>query len=185
MEIKRLPSSSLIPFPLDDYGYTTKYKYQVNRLMKENNITITLELVTLDTEFNKLYPRDQSDFESYDRVLPMGYSFGAFVGDKLVGITICEPQEWNNTLFMWELYVASEYRGRHIGRALINKITELAKADGYRAIRLETQNTNVPAIMFYTKCGFMIDGIELSFYSNKDTESGEVALFMIKKLSDE
>ncbi|WP_414859274.1 GNAT family N-acetyltransferase [Paenibacillus haidiansis] len=99
-------------------------------------------------------------------------------------MVICEPQKWNNTIFIWELLVLSQYRGRHIGTALINKITEHANRDGYRAIRLETQNTNVPAISFYLKCGFTIDGVELSLYSNTDVENGEVAVFMLKKISE-
>ncbi|MCY9545163.1 GNAT family N-acetyltransferase, partial [Paenibacillus alvei] len=86
------------------------------------------------------------------------------------------------TVLIWELRVSSEYRRRNIGTALMNQVVEMARENGLRAIRLETQNYNVPAIKFYNQCGFMIEGIDLSFYTNTDVENGEVALFLTKKL---
>jgi ribosomal protein S18 acetylase RimI-like enzyme len=64
----------------------------------------------------------------------------------------------------------------------MKSLEDLAKAAGFRAIGLETQNTNVPAIKFYKKCGFELEGIDMSYYTNHDLESGEIALFMRKKL---
>lgn len=52
---------------------------------------------------------------------------------------------------------------------------------GVRAISLETQSTNVPAIRFYRKCGYEVDCVVLSLYTNRDAEDGEVALIMKKK----
>jgi ribosomal protein S18 acetylase RimI-like enzyme len=47
----------------------------------------------------------------------------------------------------------------------------------------ETQNTNAPAIAFYRRVGFELDGIDLSYYSNEDVTQGEVALFMKLRLT--
>jgi ribosomal protein S18 acetylase RimI-like enzyme len=44
---------------------------------------------------------------------------------------------------------------------------------------LETQNTNVPAILFYRRQGFEIDGLQFSQY---DGEPGEQAVFMTDQL---
>jgi ribosomal protein S18 acetylase RimI-like enzyme len=49
-------------------------------------------------------------------------------------------------------------------------------------MRVETQNTNVPAIRFYRSLGFHLEGIDVSFYSNDDLTSGEVALFLKRRL---
>ena len=49
---------------------------------------------------------------------------------------------------------------------------------GMRVIVCETQNTNVPAIRFYQRMGFTLDGIDLSFYETID----EVAFFMKRKV---
>jgi ribosomal protein S18 acetylase RimI-like enzyme len=51
-----------------------------------------------------------------------------------------------------------------------------------RCLGLETQTSNVPAIQFYRRMGFCIEGLDLSFYSNEDQERGEVAIFMKKPL---
>lgn len=53
-------------------------------------------------------------------------------------------------------------------------VEKSAKSAGFRAIGLETQNTNVPAIEFYEKCGFELEGIDLSYYTNHDVTAGEV-----------
>ncbi|MNF18709.1 hypothetical protein D3C80_2229620 [compost metagenome] len=34
---------------------------------------------------------------------------------------------------------------------------------------------------FYKQCGFELDGIDLSFYTNNDMSDGEVAFFMKKR----
>lgn len=182
MKIKKIQRYELDE--VSDFGYTSSYKYEVQRELKDNKLTITLELIPLEIEYHKTYPRDQSDIDRYERLLPLGYSYGAYMGDIMVGAVICEPQEWNNTIFIWELQVSTEHQRSNIGRTLLNKVTEIARNDGFRAIRLETQNYNVPAIRFYSKCGFTIDGIDLSFYTNTDMEMGEVAFFMTKKLGD-
>jgi ribosomal protein S18 acetylase RimI-like enzyme len=43
-------------------------------------------------------------------------------------------------------------------------------------------NTNVPAISFYRQVGFSMDGVDLSYYTNRDLTDGEVAIFMKRKL---
>jgi ribosomal protein S18 acetylase RimI-like enzyme len=64
----------------------------------------------------------------------------------------------------------------------MDSLAELAGQRGFRALVCETQNYNVPAIQFYRKLGFEIDGIDLSYYTNDDMTGGEVALFMKRKL---
>lgn len=180
MEIKKL-----IHFTSDqlgEFGYTSRYKYDVHRQQQDDNISIVLELVKLEDEYTKNYQDDQNDIDRYEELLPLGYSFGAYENDELVGVIIVEPQKWNNTVLIWELRVSTEHRRRNIGTALMNQVVEMARANGFRAIRLETQNYNVPAIKFYNQCGFMIEGIDLSFYTNTDVENSEVALFLTKKL---
>ena len=61
-------------------------------------------------------------------------------------------------------------------------MADKAKEAGMRVIVCETQNYNVPAIEFYRKVGFEIEGIDLSYYSNRDMTEGEVAIFMKRKL---
>jgi len=64
----------------------------------------------------------------------------------------------------------------------MSKVIERAMADGFRCIVCETQTTNFPAISFYKKMGFEIDGLDLSYYTNDDVAQEEIAIFMRKKL---
>lgn len=110
------------------------------------------------------------------------YSLGAYDGDRLVGLVVCETHRWNQAVWIWELKVATTHRRRGIGQRLVEAVAERTAADGLRAVGLETQSTNVPAIDFYRAVGFELDGIDLSFYTNTDATDGEVAFFMRRKL---
>jgi len=61
-------------------------------------------------------------------------------------------------------------------------LADKARVAGFRVLVLETQNTNVPAIRFYRKAGFEVEGIDLSYYSNTDITDGEIAIFMKRKI---
>jgi len=62
-------------------------------------------------------------------------------------------------------------------------LAEKARKAGLRTIVCETQTTNAPAIRFYRKLGFNIEGIDLSCYSNEDFPDGEIAIFMKRRLT--
>lgn len=52
----------------------------------------------------------------------------------------------------------------------------------FREIILETQSCNYKAIEFYIKNGFIINGIDLSCYSNDDIKKKEVRLELVYKI---
>lgn len=54
---------------------------------------------------------------------------------------------------LWDLRVAPEHRGSGIGSALFRAVEAWALARGCRELKIETQNTNVPACRFYAKQG--------------------------------
>ena len=100
----------------------------------------------------------------------------------MVGTLIMERRTWNDTLHIEDLEVMPDWRGRGLGRLLMARADEVTRRLGVRAISLETQSTNVPAIRFYRKCGYEMDCVDLSLYTNRDAEDGEVAISMKKKL---
>lgn len=110
-------------------------------------------------------------------------SLEALEGDRLVGVAIAEPRRWNNTLWVDTIHVDTNYRNRGIGSRLMRGIEANARLNGFRIIGLETQNTNAPAVAFYGKIGFTLDGIDVSFYSNNESLEDEIAFFMKKRLS--
>ena len=91
-------------------------------------------------------------------------------------------RQWNRTLWIWEFHIHPAFHGQGIGRRLMDAMADTGRSAGMRTLRVETQNTNVPAIRFYRSLGFHIEGIDVSFYSNDDLTSGEVALFLKRRL---
>lgn len=164
-------------------GYISTAKYIVNKTETHEQTVITLKLISLDQPYVKHWPSDDAGLERYKQFVQQRLSLGAYDGSRLVGIAIAERRDWNRSLWVWEFGVAETHRRMGIGRRLMEAVTDKAKEAGLRIIVCETQNTNVPAIQFYRKVGFEIEGVDLSYYSNSDITEGEIAIFMKKKLA--
>ena len=67
------------------------------------------------------------------------------VGFTNIGDKICE---------MKRLFVNDNYKGKGIGKKLVEKIIEYAKLKKYKIIRLDTINTMEAALNLYYKIGF-------------------------------
>jgi ribosomal protein S18 acetylase RimI-like enzyme len=164
-------------------GYTAAEHYRVDYSESEAETRFTLRLEALPHPVEKRYPEtDAETMERYRAALPLGFSVGAYAGDVLAGLAIAEPQAWNNSLSVWEFHVAPNHRDQGIGRQLMEQVVNRARAAGLRIIVCETQSTNVPAIHFYRRMGFRLEGIDLSYYTNADWPDGEVAVFMKRRL---
>jgi ribosomal protein S18 acetylase RimI-like enzyme len=81
-----------------------------------------------------------------------------------------------------EFHVAESYRRMGIGQQLMDRLAERAAPAGLSAMVVETQSTNVPAIRFYRKAGFVLEGIDISYYTNHDYPDGEMAVFLKRRL---
>jgi ribosomal protein S18 acetylase RimI-like enzyme len=160
-------------------GYTSTAKYTVNKIEMHEITTITLELTALAKPYVKRFDYTGEDTERYRRVVQQGLSLGAYDGSQTVGIAVAEKQDWNRSLWVWEFGVAETHRRMGIGRRLMEAVADEAKEADLRIIVCETQNTNVPAIEFYRKVGFEIEGVDLSYYDRIQ----EVAVFMKRKLA--
>lgn len=163
-------------------GYTSMARYAVEKSETPEKTLLTLELHTLEQPYHKRWEYIPDELIRYNSYLQEGFSSGAFDGSRLVGFALAEPHWWNHTLWVWEFHVEESQRGTGIGRQLMNSVAEQARSAGLRALVCETQNTNVPAIMFYRKVGFEIEGLDLSYYTNHDIVDGEIAIFMKRKL---
>ena len=86
------------------------------------------------------------------------------------------PEEWSNRLMVTELWVHEKLRRKGIGHALMAIAKEQVNLEHRRAIILETQSCNVPAISFYLKEGFELIGFDSCCYSNNDIDKREVRL---------
>jgi ribosomal protein S18 acetylase RimI-like enzyme len=125
---------------------------------------------------------DATTVQRYTQMLGAGFSFAAYNGELLVGLIIAEPQEWNQSVSVWEFHVSPTHRRSGIGRQLMASVEAQARRSALRAIVCETQNTNAAAILVYRKLGFTIEGIDLSLYSNTDYPDGDIAVFLRRRL---
>jgi ribosomal protein S18 acetylase RimI-like enzyme len=165
-------------------GYTSTQSYIVRKEEAGEQIIFTLTLQPLAQPFSKNYwdCLTGEDLLRYEGFLAEGFSLGAYQDGQWVGVALAQIQRWNGVLTVWELHVDPACRRQGIGRCLLDELARRAQIAGLRALAVETQNTNAAAIHFYCKAGFSIEGFDLSFYTNDDLETGEVAIFMKRKL---
>ena len=182
VEIRELRSISGRDFEEMGYGYTSDAKYEVRRTEVGGRITITVDFVELDHPYVKLWPCPDEFVADQCEAIACGMSLGAYIGNRLVGVAIAQPRRWSNSLWLDNIHVDEGYRGMGIGSKLMRAIESIARKNGFRIIGLETQNTNAPAVGFYKKMGYVLDGLDVSFYSNNDDFSSEIAFFMKKHL---
>lgn len=185
MEIKQLHELSAEDLlQLGAFGYRSTEKYELTVEESEDAFKLGLKLVQLDTPYIKSEMNEEEDIRRYAKLAGSGYAFGLLINGALAALAVTEPQAWNNTLMLWHLQVHEAHQRKGCGETLMGHICRFAEESGFRAVTLETQITNVPAIRFYRHCGFTIEAIDKSLYSNNDDGSGEAALFMRKLLKD-
>ncbi len=163
-------------------GYTAEDRYVLETAEERDRFAFTLRRVRRPTPFRKRFRHDADDARRYREVVRLGWSVGAYDRERLVGLALAEPRPWNRSVWVWELAVARPFRRRGIATALVHELSCRAAAEGYRTIVCETQSTNMPAIDFYLRTGFRLEGMDRSYYTNEDVRKGEVALFMKRRV---
>ena len=156
-----------------DSSFSSDLVYRVR--VKEISVEIIKE--KLEEPFEKTYCIEdiKQEVENSD------YSVVAECNDKVHGFAYADFEGWNKSVLLQGIFVAPESRGKSIGETLLNEILKFAKSVDSDRVRLETQNTNVPAIEFYLKNGFRFCGFDNSLY---DTNSlpDEIAFYFCRFL---
>lgn len=184
MEIKPLTTADVDQIPNVISGYRTNEIYQVGYEDEVMHTAVTLTLTRCQVPLQKRFPPlEEADLARYRAVPDHSFSFGLFTDTALVGVALAEPHHWNNSLWVHEFHIATGYRSQGWGHLLMTKLIAAAQTAGLRTIVCETQNTNAPAINFYRRMGFRVEGIDISYYSNQDMQPDqEVAVFMKRRL---
>lgn len=92
---------------------------------------------------------------SYEYSLPKGRLYLAYDNKTPVGCVAMRPMN-DNSCELKRLYVKKEYRGKHIGSSLIEKIVSEAKFLKYKGIYLDTLSTLTASVELYKKYGFYL-----------------------------
>jgi GNAT superfamily N-acetyltransferase len=77
---------------------------------------------------------------------------------------------------LWDIRVLPERRRDGIGSILFGRVADWARAEGLKALKIETQNINVPACRFYVKQGCRLGEINRHAYSADPSVAHEVML---------
>jgi ribosomal protein S18 acetylase RimI-like enzyme len=173
IEIKKVAKEDYPNGKKVTYSYTSDKYYDVLYHEDENGWKIHFSINHFETPFHKhregkLFEDDLENLECYI----------AELNGEEVGIVSISHEKWNNVLRINEIHIQQSLQLKGIGGQLMNMVKERGAKLGVRAIVLETQTSNFPAIQFYKKHGFNFIGCNLFGYSNDDVEQKEVRIEM-------
>jgi ribosomal protein S18 acetylase RimI-like enzyme len=156
-----------------DISYSTDRIYRVRR----EPMAFWLEQERADPPVEKTYPRPH--LELSDGLL-VAYGRG-----EIAGYGELQFDAWNDRARIEHLYVSRRFRGRGVGRSLLDALADRASTMwAARCLWLETQNVNYPAVQFYLRMGFRLCGLDETLYRPSDPGllPGEVALYFVRDL---
>lgn len=155
------------------YTYSTDRYYDVKVKKEASGWTMSLTEAVREAPFEK--HQKEEIFESYKEGSEV---YVAEVEGQEAAILVIQFMEWNQTVLIHDLYVDATYKKRGLGSRLIERAKERAHELGARAVTLETQTSNYPAIQFYLKNGFELIGFNTISYTNTDVQNKEVRIEM-------
>lgn len=175
IEIRKL-DESYKGYPLE-FHYQTDSYYEISVVEQGEDYSIQMELTPM-LEKAERYFEDRLMEDWLDNPLV----YGAFVDQDLAGILELSYESWNQRLRISNILVFEKYRRMHLGIYLMKEAIREGMEIGARALILETQSFNVPAIRFYRQCGFLLAGFDVNCYGDYDMEKKEVRVDMTREL---
>ena len=111
-----------------------------------------------NTEFDDVTPGPEKVAARVRELLARGDTIVLLAGEGPDGLAVLRfrPSIWIEALecYVAELYVVPDKRGRGIGRALMNEVFQVARAEGAGHIELNTSDDDVAARALYESLGF-------------------------------
>jgi streptothricin acetyltransferase len=125
--------------------------------------------------YEKRYPIDEVDAGDYINN-PEKAVFFAYADGELAG-QIRILKWWNAYAYIDDIVVDIKHRRKGIGRMLLAKAVEWAKAGEFPGLMLETQNNNVTACHLYQSRCFELGGFDRLLYKGLNRSTNEIALY--------
>lgn len=92
------------------------------------------------------------------------FILGAFDGETMAGMVGClrhQRQKESHKAMIWGMYVRPDYRGRQIGRKLIEEtVAKISEVEGVEKVMLSATSAAAPARALYESVGFTLYGVE-------------------------
>lgn len=168
----------IVLLPEEEYrGYAIEFRYVTNACYRAHlrQEAAGFALSFVHTPLARPVQKQFTD-RLYEPWLERPAAFGVQDEAGLAGCIEMCMESWNNRARVAELWVREDVRRRGLGRALWARGLAWARQQGARALVLETQSCNVPAIAFYRAIGLRPVGCDLAAYSNRDVARDEVRL---------
>lgn len=89
----------------------------------------------------------------------------AMDNDKVIGFAtwFFAYYSWSGkAVYLDDLYVTAEYRGKNIGTRLMDTVFDIARQAECKKVRWQVSNWNQDAIAFYKKRGAQVDDVEIN-----------------------
>lgn len=88
---------------------------------------------------------------------PRGRMYLSRVGNEIAGIGCLKPLD-NNVGEIKRMFVKSEYRGKGLGKLILDQLIMDARSIGYTTIRLDSPKFSIAAHRLYQSMGFQFIG---------------------------
>lgn len=153
------------------FQYTTNHHYRVDIQTREEGFRILLMREKLAKPIVKSFSSDL-----FSQWLENPWVLACLEDGEIIAFVETSDESWNNRMRIANLWVEERHRYQGLGKQLMAKAIERAQKANQRAVVLETQSCNDPAIRFYRSCGFELIGLDSTHYQNDDVDRGEVRL---------
>ena len=171
--------------------HTLDYSFETDRIYTLQTCNCSAQHPSFSFELveTRIDPPLYRDYREYEGTLEhaeakVRASEGGYIAlaeEQVAGAVLLSVEEWRLVARITDIIVGRQYRRYGIGSLLLSCAADWARKRDCRAIVLETQNINYPAIQFYLRNGLEIWSINRHFYPPGISEH-EVAIFMGKKL---
>ena len=94
-------------------------------------------------------------------------------------------EDHSDSAVLWDIRVRPERRREGVGTHLFRYAADWARGKGRRQMKVETQNTNVPACRFYAAQGCVLGGINRFGYAACPAAAHETMLLWYLDLGPE
>lgn len=111
--------------------------------------------------------------DDYEALISDGRVFVIETEGVIQGLIVLIPEK--DAMLLENVAVAPEFKGKGIGRSLLEYAERSARAAGYRAVRLYTHEKMTENIALYTRIGYV--------ETHRAEEIGLKRVFMTKQLS--
>lgn len=115
------------------------------------------------------FPDENYDFDNMSDSI----FIGAYDSEKCVGLAILQPGFFKY-MYLYDLKVNSLYRGRHIGKMLIEKAKELAKENRYTGY-IHRDRTTIPGrVCFILIQGFISEVLTRTYIGEQSKRANPI-----------